>query len=958
MNSMAHPLVRIAARVLMAGLFLLGATGCERVYEAEISGFVKDVVSEEGINGARVRIFFNDEDTSYQETLTQSGSGGDGYFVFRRVVWSSWSPVFGDEGDLRDVRVEVVKDDYVDGRADLRVVSGAGNAVGDVMLSRTFFVSEQAEGYVRDREADRDGEHPGINGLTVELFVPDADVDTDEERRAWMRTHRPTATTTTTTSEGEPGFYSFANVKFDASDALPDPDKNPHGTPSTVMLRVRDSAHFTEDVLDAVVLSGEVASVFDDVFVDKEVFTGSIEGTVRDLTTGDGLNGAAVEVYVVDEPVDSEAALLAFIDDHEPAATVNTQTGEDERDGRYVANGIRWDIAAKPDANTAHQSAAIALVVDAGAHRERVLFDDPDTPGFAAAYHVHSNQTRDLGEVVLERTDFRARAEGFVRLLPGAVDAGENGVQLSLYYDREDPDLTALDTFDPLDVDYVDQVTTRDVVQGDETWPGYFEFNNIGWDRETGGSLANGRDRLTVIVYSSGVDFSGFAGNTDPSWQRFTIVSDDGDEETGEVEDTTTLPELQFRPTRFTGSMDGYLRQTAGDVVTGANGIEIRLFYDADDRDLSETAAFDPDDSVDWSATTTTTERVVEGVPHPGYFTFDALNWRNPAGPSVGLDKDELTFILFSESFDLSGLPGNTDRRWHRFTMTSGGVHAVPDLQYFRTEFVAAVSGYVRRAAGAPDSGANGVELKLFYDADDPMLENVAAFDPQTAAFADVTSTRDEAVGDATYAGAFTFSDVFWRNPDGPSLAGGRDQARIIVFGENADFSAMEGNTDPRWHVFNIVSGAAGNQLADIVYAPPPAPFSASMDGFVRAVAGDAGTGQNGVTLQLYYDPADPDLAGLGVFDPATAAFADQVNTANVAVGSAVHPGGFAFENIAWERPGGASLASGKDTLKVIVYSPDVDFSALDGNTDPHWHMFTLVSGEAGNTIADVPLAP
>jgi hypothetical protein len=948
------------AQSLLLGVTLVASTGCYRVYEAEVSGFVKDIVSEEGINGAQVRILFNDQDeTSYQETLTQTYNGADGYFVFRRVVWGSWTPVFGDEGDLRDIRLEVEADDYVRRATDLRVVSGAANAVGDVLLSRTFFVSERVEGIVRDREEDRDDEHPGINGLTVELYIPDIDVTSPEDRAAWVQTHAPDATANTQTNDGDEGFYAFDNVRFEAEPTLPDPDENPYGTPRDVILRVEDSAHFTELVTDAVIYSGEVASILDDVFVDKERYEGDVEGVINDLTTGEGLNGATVDIYVPDEPLADQAAVEAFVDDHDPVASANTQTNDDEDDGTYTVTGVDWEIDDKPAPDEAHQRTPIIIVVDSGGYNERILFDDPDAAGFEPAYFARSNQTVIIDPIAVERTDFRGNLEGYVRLAAGVADEGENGVQISLYYDPDDPDLTELVDFDPFEADFNDQTSTADVAVQDETWPGYFSFTNIGWNRDGGGSLTGGRDTMTVILYSSGVDFSAFDGNTDPSWQRFTVVSDDGDDDLEENADITTLSDLQFRPTQFVGGVEGHIRQTAGDIVSGENGVELRLYYDPEDRDLSELGTFDPDGEVEWSQTLNTQNQQIGDDLIPGYFLFEDLNWRNRDGPTVGLDRDTLTFILFSYEINLSGMPGNTDPRWNRFTITSGTEpQLIGELPYFRTQFVASITGYVREVGGDPTSGENGVELKLYYDADDPMLQGLTAFDPSTVEFVDVTNSRDAEVGDETYPGSFTFNEIFWNNWNGPSLAGGRDQAAVILYAPDVDFSGYEGNTDPTWQRFTIVSGPDGNQLADLPYLAPPEPFSAQMDGFVRAVVGDSATGENGVTLQLYYDPDDPDLTDLGTFDPSTAAFADQASTKNITVGDSVYPGGFTFSDVTWERLGGGTLANGKDTIRVIVYAPDVDFAGFDGNSDPTWQIFELVSGADGNTLPDLPLVP
>ncbi|MCA9556352.1 MAG: hypothetical protein KC933_40380, partial [Myxococcales bacterium] len=101
-----------AALGATAALSLLGIAGCVQYFEGEVQGFVRDEVTEEGINGATVRIYYDGaDDESYQLTFTQTNVD-DGFFIFRRIVWSTEHPWFGDEGDLTDVRVTVEHEDY------------------------------------------------------------------------------------------------------------------------------------------------------------------------------------------------------------------------------------------------------------------------------------------------------------------------------------------------------------------------------------------------------------------------------------------------------------------------------------------------------------------------------------------------------------------------------------------------------------------------------------------------------------------------------------------------------------------------------------------------------------------------------------------------------------------------------------------------------------------------------
>ena len=83
----------------------------------------------------------------------------------------------------------------------------------------------------------------------------------------------------------------------------------------------------------------------------------------------------------------------------------------------------------------------------------------------------------------------------------------------------------------------------------------------------------------------------------------------------------------------------------------------------------------------------------------------------------------------------------------------------------------------------------------------------------------------------------------------------------------------------------------------------------------------------------------------------------DQTTTGNAVIADVVYPGFFAFTDVSWRRPEGGTLRNGKDTVTVILYSQRVDFSGFEGNTDPHWQRFTLVSGGSANALPDLPLA-
>ncbi len=671
--------MRIWAAAAAAVLLLLAGTGCERYYECEISGYIRDDVSGEGVNKATVKVFFdNGDETTYQQTLTQTYNGEDGFFVFRRVVWKTDSPLFGDEGDLHDIRIEVTHEDYQPYTSDVRVVSGAANSVGDIHLLRAFFVAQSVEGRIRDREPDEDGEYPGINGLTVELYIPDVEIDSEEEARAWVDTHNPDDYANTGNSEDEGGHFTFHDVQWFVPGQYP-AGEDERGTPWKVILRIDDMDYFEHLEYGVQVLSGETTYTLDDIYIDKREYTGGLEGWVIDPTTGDGINGARVEVYVPDVPLAGEEDVLAYVDENDPDRTGTTQTNSDEdEDGYFEIQGITWEIDTPPEPDEVHQRQGVILRVDANDYMEYVLYDDPDTPGFQPDITLVSNDTVSLRrDVPLVLTHFVSDIEGYVRRVPGADDTGENGVRISLYYDPDDPDLSELETFDPETADFTDRTTTGNTEVADETFAGYFRFNNINWDNELGGSLGNGKDEITIILFSIGVDFSDFEGNEDPRWQRFVITSTDDDE-------VFVLPDLPYYPekTGFTASCEGYVRTEANAPESGVNGVKLSVFYDEDDPDLSELETFDPE-TARFSHVVTTGNQVIADQVYPGHFEVTGLEWENPAGGTLENGEDELTVILYSEHVDFSAFPDNTDPHWQRFVLVSGNAgNVLPDLLY------------------------------------------------------------------------------------------------------------------------------------------------------------------------------------------------------------------------------------------------------------------------------------
>lgn len=671
--------MRAPQQLLFFLLALLALPGCTTYYEAEVSGYIRDDVSKEGINKAIVRIYFdNDDPASYQETFTQSYNGDEGFFVFRRVVWKTETPLFGDEGDLHDIRITVENEDYQPLEANVRIVSDAANSVGDVYMQRAFYVSGQVEGRLRDWEQDSEGEQPGINGRQLELYIPDVAITTEDEARAWVDSHNPDDYATTQANDGEDGYFVFNDVQWLDPDSYPE-GEDERGTPWWVILRVDDPDYFELFEYGVEIVSGEVGCTIPDSFIDKRDYTGALEGWVVDPTDGEGINGARVEIFVPDEPITNEAEVQAWIDDNDPDATGQTRNNADEEeDGYFLIEGIPFELLTPPDHQSLHQSQGVILRIQANDYMDYVLYDDLDVGGFQPKVVVTSNDTALLmPDISLILTHFTSNLEGYVRGTPGASDTGENGVRLQLYYDPDDPDLSELTDFDPETTSWTDQVTTGNNEVGDEVFAGYFNFNALAWDNDLGGSLGNGKDQLTLILYSTGVDFSSFPGNTNPFWQKFVIASTTDD-------DLYVLPDLTYRAeqTGFTASAEGYVRTLPNDTETGINGVRLSLYHDPDDPDLSELVDFDPE-TARFTASTSTRNQTLGDQVYAGFFNLTGIEWENPQGGALENGQDELTVIVYSPNVDFSDFPDNTDPTWQRFILVSGTEgNVLPDLLY------------------------------------------------------------------------------------------------------------------------------------------------------------------------------------------------------------------------------------------------------------------------------------
>jgi hypothetical protein len=132
--------------LLLSGLWILLIAGsCRVIYDTDISGFVRDVSIDSGVNGAVVRVYADDpaeaEDTEILlETATVMTTAGiPGYFS-GTLMWQTRTGQFGQEGDIRDFWIRVSHDKYQEKTVKAAgLLSNADNIVPDILIERSVY---------------------------------------------------------------------------------------------------------------------------------------------------------------------------------------------------------------------------------------------------------------------------------------------------------------------------------------------------------------------------------------------------------------------------------------------------------------------------------------------------------------------------------------------------------------------------------------------------------------------------------------------------------------------------------------------------------------------------------------------------------------------------------------------------------------------------------------------------
>lgn len=262
-------------------------SGCGGYYTGEIAGYIKDSENAAGINGAVIRIYAEEpasasEDGFIVETASMSSGGNGGYFS-HKIIWQSYFPAFGEEGDSGSVWLGIVHGDYTDAIAHVRgVISDTVNVVPDILLVRATFETPEITG----RLVDVAGE--GVNGIRLELDL----ASTTDEAEDYV--------TTTATIDGNPGTYRFQNVSW--RDEAPD---SPSADTESATVIIDDPDYESAAPLQLLVTSDQAVEAADTIVVTRKArsdFSVTLQGRcINRYTSSSGVEenpAPGVEVTV------------------------------------------------------------------------------------------------------------------------------------------------------------------------------------------------------------------------------------------------------------------------------------------------------------------------------------------------------------------------------------------------------------------------------------------------------------------------------------------------------------------------------------------------------------------------------------------------------------------------------------------------------------------------------------
>ncbi len=410
--------IKTAAAVII--LLLFPACG-GFFHKAEIGGYVKDSESDNGINGADIRIYLTlpltpDAEGYIARTSSNTANGNDGYFS-NRVVWENSKPIFGEEGDSGTVYIGITHDDYYGQIIPvIGILSDTPNLIPDTVLESSTFSIEE----LRLSLVDSSGEK--INNVRVVL---DLNSTADDEEDYVVRS---------AVNEGDDGVVIFQDVTWRDPDSTDGVETNTE----TAVLFIDDVDYRLDfnDIAAADLFSDSAADDLGRDYGIKLSFTADqsrtldpvtlipIQFTTQSLTgrvvqsgTSSGKNGVRVVLDLNDDATVDEDYVVV------------TDTDPDTGAGTYTFNNISWEN--RSAAGTTDTRNVIIRVIDDSyedAQLAETLTSGPNT-------NIEAGQSIQVTHV--PRTTFSTTAAGRIIRRVGETDFPVQGIEVSATFDDD-----------------------------------------------------------------------------------------------------------------------------------------------------------------------------------------------------------------------------------------------------------------------------------------------------------------------------------------------------------------------------------------------------------------------------------------------------------------------------------------------------------------------------------------
>ncbi len=301
--------------VLIGTAAVVFLTSCgANVYRASIQGFVRDGVTDAGINDAEVRLYDREPSSAADEgffaltsTVTQGGNAG---FFGSAVLWRSVFSRFGAEASTGEIWLGISHPDYTERVVEaVGILSDETNTLATTFLDSTAFRVDEVRGQVVDTNGD------GVNGVRVVLDFTRTEDPEDE-----------VVLSDTDDVTGEDGIFTFTDLVWnDEESAGEDTDEE------EIVIAVVDDDEWesTEQISDTLT-SGQDRDFTNPINANRQArtdFDAVVTGSAYSYYDGDGAGGGAPDKP--DRPAVGLEVLLTFTDGDGTTVQQLTTTGGD-----------------------------------------------------------------------------------------------------------------------------------------------------------------------------------------------------------------------------------------------------------------------------------------------------------------------------------------------------------------------------------------------------------------------------------------------------------------------------------------------------------------------------------------------------------------------------------------------------------------------------------------------------